>query len=59
MTVKIRVSVEVDIDPQAWATEYGFDPSQKIAICDDVKAYVREAVHQHLEGAGMLAEQKD
>jgi hypothetical protein len=29
----------VDVDPEAWAEEYGLDPSDKTAIRQDVQNY--------------------
>lgn len=51
---KIRVKIDwtVEVDTDAWASEYGTDPSAK-AVRQDVKAYFEtgEIIPEHLRDA--------
>ena len=49
--MKVKVSVTVDIDPQAWAMNYGIEGAA--AIRDDVKEAVKHAVYAHIEEIGV------
>lgn len=51
-TVKIRVSFTVDIDPEAWATEYGVAPED---VRTDVQSYLGQNAHTQLADLGLLA----
>lgn len=45
----IRVSMDVTIDPQAWADDYGMELSKAPA---DIRETARGAVQYHLERLG-------
>jgi hypothetical protein len=53
--MKVRVSFTVDINADAWATEYGIEPS---GVRDDVKQYVEFMAEGHLERLGLLKTQE-
>jgi len=41
--MKVRVTVTVEVDPDAWAQEYGLFPA---VVREDVDTYVRQAVFE-------------
>lgn len=51
--MKVRVSLTLDLDPDAWAREYGLADDE---IRADVKVSVSELVYQHYgpDGLGLL-----
>ncbi len=50
--MKVRVTVTVDIDPDAWTLNYGVEGTE--AIHKDVETYCAQALHTHLEQAGVM-----
>jgi hypothetical protein len=40
--MKVRIVLTVDVDPEAWANEYGVDRSE---VREDVKRYVGTSMH--------------
>jgi hypothetical protein len=50
--MKVQVTVTVEIDPQAWADEYGSEIGNVRA---DVKRYAAQIVQQHFDSVGVLA----
>jgi hypothetical protein len=53
--MKVSVKVTVDVDPEAWAAEYGIARSE---VREDVHDLVSEAIHQHLLNLGLLMPSK-
>lgn len=51
----IRISLTVDVDPDAWATEYGLDSTSREAIRTDVREHVQSSVRDHLSALGLLS----
>jgi hypothetical protein len=49
--VKIRVTVILDVDPEAWSEEYSVDRKN---VRRDVVEYVKDSIYAHFQGAGML-----
>jgi hypothetical protein len=49
--VKVRVTVTLDIDPEAWIAEYG---TTHDGVRSDVVEYVTNSVHVQLGGLGVL-----
>jgi hypothetical protein len=49
--MKVRVVLTVDIDREAWATEYGVPVDE---VRDDVREYVTNAVKAHLDANGLM-----
>lgn len=49
--MKVTVTIKLDIDAEAWATEYGLDPSE---VVRDVKRHVTNNVTGHISGLGLL-----
>ncbi len=37
--MKVKISTTLNIDPKAWAEEFGIDPDDNAAIREDVKTY--------------------
>ena len=54
-TVKVRVTLDLPIDADAWAKEYGTDP-WAASVRADVREHIRQSVWSHLESLGLLAE---
>lgn len=54
MTMKIRISFTVNLDPDAWALDQGLDPKDKPAIREDLQNYVEGYVQEWLADRGML-----
>jgi hypothetical protein len=52
--VKVRVTVTVAIDPEAWVLNYGTDASVQ-AVRADVQAYITSLVQDQLREVGVLA----
>ena len=48
--MKVRVTVTVEIDPQAWALNYGIPLSE---VRDDVKDSVAYTAQAHLDDIGV------
>ena len=46
MTTKVRFTATIEIDPQAWAVEYGMDPKGVRAIQEDVRDAIINAIQQ-------------
>lgn len=46
MRIKVRLTVTVEIDPQAWADEYGMDAKAVPAIQEDVRDHIVNAIQQ-------------
>jgi hypothetical protein len=49
--MKVRVTITLDIDPDAWALEYGCDVDE---VREDVRAYVTNSTYANLAGLGLL-----
>lgn len=41
--MKVRIAVTVDVDPEAWAEEYGIESS---GVREDLKTWVVNAIQQ-------------
>jgi hypothetical protein len=52
--MKVTVSFTVDVDAEAWASEYGV--TGQAAIRTDVKAYAQHTVIEQLAAVGVLTE---
>lgn len=52
--MKVSVNITLDIDPEAWATEYGVEGSK--AIREDVKQHAANSIKQHFDNVGVLGE---
>ena len=52
--MRINVAVTLDIDPEAWAIEYGVEGAA--AIRADVKMHAINALKQHYDNIGVLGE---
>jgi hypothetical protein len=50
--MKVQVTVTVEIDPQAWADEYGTEIG---SVRADVKRHAAQIVQQHFDSVGVLA----
>lgn len=48
--MRIKIELDVLVDAEAWAEEYGIDDADSQAIVDDVRQWVRNAVSNHPEG---------
>lgn len=48
--MRIRVTVSVDVDDQAWADEYGMDRRD---VRDDVRRYITKAIDSQLSDLGL------
>jgi len=53
-TIKVRVPVTVEIDLDAYRTEFGLESVGEVR--EDVKRYIASSVQQHLDSLGLLAE---
>jgi hypothetical protein len=55
--MKVQVTLSVEIDPQAWIAEYGYDGDNDSAsaVRADVKRYAAQIVQQHFDSVGVLA----
>lgn len=51
--MKVRVTVTVDVDPEAWIAEYGVERAEVRA---DVARHVAATVDAHLGALGVLSE---
>ena len=51
--MKVAVQVTVDIDVDAYCTEYGLDRDE---VRETVRLHVRNDVTEHLRGLGLLRE---
>ena len=49
--MKIKVTLTVDIDPEAWVANYGCEKSE---VREDVKVYIAETVSGQLDLVGVL-----
>lgn len=49
--MKVRIVLTLNIDPEAWATEYGLEKSE---VRDDVRLWVQGEVMEGLNDRGML-----
>lgn len=54
-SVKVRISFTVDIDPQAWATEYATGAGAG-EVREDVRRYVEQATLAQLAEQDLLAD---
>ena len=52
-TLKVSIPISVEIDVDAWRTEYGLETVAEVR--EDVKRHVANAVTWHLAGLGLLA----
>lgn len=52
--MKVKISVEVDIDPEAWTLNYGVEGAA--AIRADVKRYAEGTILEQLNQVGVLME---
>jgi hypothetical protein len=52
--MKVRITVTVDIDPEAWTTDYGV--TDQTAIRDDVREWATNLVTEQLQSQMMLIE---
>jgi hypothetical protein len=50
--IKVRVSVTLTVDVEAWKLSYGVDPSEMRA---DVQAWAEDALHGSLQASGCAA----
>lgn len=50
--MRIDVMMTLDIDPEAWALEYGCTPSE---VASDVEEHAVNTVVQHFSTVGVLA----
>jgi hypothetical protein len=50
--MKIRLSVIVEVDPKAWANEYGIEPRD---VRSDVKRYFDSFAQEHVNNLGLQA----
>jgi hypothetical protein len=50
--MKIAIRITVDVDPDAWATEYGVP---RYEVRDDVLIWARTHIVDELDARGMLA----
>jgi len=53
--IKVRVTMAVEIDPEAWGIEYGMEGASAAEIRADVKRYIEDAATQQLQSIGVLA----
>jgi len=53
--VKIRCSFTVDVDPDAWALEYGTSADRR-AVREDVQSHAEHSFYAHLEQLGLIAQ---
>jgi hypothetical protein len=51
--MKISVVLALDIDEEAWTLNYGVTGKEEIR--EDVRIYVINGVHDHLQALGLLA----
>lgn len=51
--MKVRVTTTVDIDPEAWASEFGVD---KADVREDVRVYFNGIVQGTLDNIGLAAQ---
>lgn len=50
--MKIRITLEIDVDPVAWCQEYGMRPDE---VADDVRSYVlTQMQHNPLTESGVV-----
>jgi hypothetical protein len=49
--VKVRVVLDLDIDPDAWMLEYGVERAE---VRKDVQEYVANGTRDHLSSLGVL-----
>ena len=49
--MKVKVSFTVDIDPEAWALNYGIKNAE---IREDVKRFAEDAVLDQFQACGLL-----
>jgi hypothetical protein len=54
--MKVRVSFTIDIDPEAWDTNFGTGREAK-AVRADVQTYVENGARDLLRDLGLLQEQ--
>lgn len=52
-TIKVRIPVTVEIDMDAWCTDYGTETAAEVR--EDVKSHVTNTIQQHLDSLGVLA----
>lgn len=45
--MRVRLTVTLDIDEEAWETEYGIDADR---VRDDVRSHLHNALHSHYVG---------
>lgn len=43
--INVRVSMTVEVDPEAWELEYGDDASDRAALRESVGSYVRNQIN--------------
>ena len=55
--MKVRISLTVDIDPDAWTMNYGVEGAE--AIRKDVREYVTHGVYDGLSVTGVLTTPPD
>lgn len=48
--MKVRVTISLDIDPEAWTRNYGVEGDK--AIREDVRVYVEHLIAEHLREMG-------
>jgi hypothetical protein len=48
--MKIHLSIVVEVDPKAWANEYGIEPRE---VRSDVKLYFDSFVQEHVNNLGL------
>lgn len=49
--MKVAVNLTLDIDPDAWADEYGVEAAD---VAQDVERHVTNTVNAHLNSLGLL-----
>lgn len=54
--MKVKVELTFDIDTDAWAANYGFDPEETALMRYDVKNYCEGILIEQLQTVGVLKE---
>lgn len=53
--MKVRLTMTVEVDPEAWATEYGIDLKE---VRKDVQGYFSSYAQEHINGLGLQPKEK-
>jgi len=54
--MKINIDFTVDIDVEAWWSNYSVEPSE---VREDVKCYVEYGTHDQFKGLGLLVKKRE